>query len=140
MTQSKTLQLTDNVTYTYGKHTFKGGVDTRRVRYYDIETFLASDDFGQFTFQPTFTGNSFGDLLIGAPATLFFAVSSPDVAGTAWQYSLFAQDEFQVNSRFTLSYGLRWTVLPAFKATVETLRIFTRTPTQLWFRINSLPT
>ncbi|ADV83067.1 carboxypeptidase regulatory-like domain-containing protein [Terriglobus saanensis] len=114
-TQSKTLQFTDNVTYTFGKHTLKGGLDARRVRYFDIETFVASDDFGQFTFQPTFTGNSFGDLLIGAPTTLFFAVSSPDVAGTAWQYSLFAQDEFQVNSRLTLSYGLRWTVLPAFK-------------------------
>jgi len=115
VTQSKTLQFTDNLTYTLGKHTLKGGIDARRVRYFDIETFVASDDFGQFTFQPTFTGNSFGDLLIGAPTTLFFAVSSPDVAGTAWQYSLFAQDEFQVNSRLTLSYGLRWTVLPAFK-------------------------
>jgi hypothetical protein len=115
VTQSKTMQFTDNLTYTFGKHTVKGGLDARRVRYFDIETFLPSDDFGQFTFQPTFTGNSFGDLLIGAPTTLFFAVSSPDVAGTAWQYSLFAQDEFQVNSRLTVNYGVRWTVLPAFK-------------------------
>ena len=52
----------------------------RRVRYVDIETFLPSDDFGLFTFQPTFTGNAFGDFLEGAPTTLFFAVSSPDVA------------------------------------------------------------
>jgi len=114
VTQSKTLQFTDNVTFTFGKHTIKGGLDARRVRYFDIETFLPSDDFGQFTFQPTFTGNAFGDMLIGAPTTLFFAVSSPDVAGTAWQYSLFAQDEFQVNSRLTVNYGVRWTVLPAF--------------------------
>jgi Carboxypeptidase regulatory-like domain len=114
VTQSKTLQLTDNLSWTRGKHTLKAGVDARRVRYADIETFLPSDDFGQFTFQPTFTGNAFGDLLEGLPTTVFFAVSSPDVAGTAWQYSLFGQDEYQLSSRLTLSYGLRWQILPGF--------------------------
>jgi len=114
VTQSKTLQFTDNLSWTRGKHTLKSGVDARRVRYADIETFLPSDDFGQFTFQPTFTGNAFGDLLEGLPTTIFFAISSPDVAGTAWQYSLFGQDEYQLSSRLTLSYGLRWQILPGF--------------------------
>jgi len=115
VTQSKTMQFTDNVTYTIGKHTLKAGIDARRVRYFDVELFLPSDDFGQFTFQPTFTGTAFGDFLEGTPTTLFFAVSSPDVGGSAWQYGLFAQDEFQLNSRLTLSYGLRWQVLPAMR-------------------------
>jgi len=115
VTQSKTLQFTDNVTYTIGKHTLKAGIDARRVRYFDVELFLPSDDFGQFTFQPTFTGNAFGDFLEGTPNTLFFAVSSPDVGGTAWQYGLFAQDEFQLSSKLTVNYGLRWQVLPAMQ-------------------------
>ncbi len=114
VTRSKTTQLTDNLTWTRGKHTLKAGLDARRVRYADIETFLPSDDFGQFTFQPTFTGNAFGDFLEGLPTTIFFAVSSPDVAGTAWQYSVFGQDQYQLNSRLTLSYGLRWQILPGF--------------------------
>ena len=118
ITQSKTTQFSDNLTYTLGKHTFKGGIDIRRVRYFDLESFapeFASDDFGTFVFQPTFTGNAFGDFLEGTPTNTFFAVSSPDVGGAATQYSFFGQDEFQVNSRLTLSYGLRWQVLPGFQ-------------------------
>ena len=117
ITQSKTTQFSDNLTRTFGKHTVKGGVDIRRVRYFDLESFapeFASDDFGSFIFQPNFTGNAFGDFLEGAPTTLNFAVSSPDVGGTATQFSLFAQDEYQLNSRLTLSYGLRWQLLPGF--------------------------
>jgi hypothetical protein len=118
VTQSKTMQFSDNVTYTFGKHTLKGGIDIRRVRYFDLESFAptyASDDFGDFIFQGTFTGNAFGDFLEGAPTTLNFAVSSPDVGGKATQFSFFAQDEYQVNSRLTLSYGLRWQILPGFQ-------------------------
>jgi hypothetical protein len=130
VTQSLSRQFTDNLSYVRGKHTLKAGIDARRVRYFDLESFapiFASDDFGDFIFQPNFSGsycpqpsgsncsaNSFGDFLLGAPTTLNFAVSSPDVGGTAWQYGLFAQDQYQLNSRLTVSYGLRWQVLPGF--------------------------
>ena len=117
VTQSKTIQFTDNLSWTHGKHTLKTGVDARRVRYFDLESFAPvfnSDDFGDFIFQGTFTGNAFGDFLEGTPTSLFFAVSSPDVGGTAWQYGVYGEDEYQINSRLTLSYGLRWQILPGF--------------------------
>ena len=119
VTQSRTLQITDNVTFSQGKHTFKAGLDARRVRYFDLESFAPvynSDDFGTFLFQPSFyENNSFADFLVGAPQTLLFAVSSPDVGGTAWQYSFYGQDEFQVTPKLTVNYGLRWQVLPGFQ-------------------------
>ncbi len=118
ITQSKTYEFTDNLTYTLGKHTFKGGADIRRVRYFDLESFapaFASDDFGSFTFTQNFaTGNSFEDFLKGAPNTLYFAVSSPDVGGAALQSSFFLQDEWQLTNKLTLSYGLRYQLLPPF--------------------------
>jgi len=117
LTQSKTTQFTDGVSYTWRKHTFKTGLDARRVRYFDLESFAPvfnSDDFGDFIFQGIFTGNAFGDFLEGLPTTLNFAVSSPDVGGTAWEYGIYGQDEYQINSRLTLNYGLRWQILPGF--------------------------
>src|SRR5271155_4637623 len=85
VTQSETTQFTNNVSWTRGKHTLKMGLDARRVRYFDLESFAPvfnSDDFGDFIFQGTFTGNAFGDFLEGTPSSLFFAISSPDVGGT----------------------------------------------------------
>src|ERR1700678_2697270 len=49
VTQSKTTQFSDNLTYSFGKHTMKGGIDIRRVRYFDLESFapqFPSDDLG----------------------------------------------------------------------------------------------
>jgi hypothetical protein len=114
-TQSTTKQIADNVTYTKGRHTIRGGVDVRWVRFAVPEIETPSDDYGLFTFnQGVFTGSAFGDLLIGAPHTAYFAVTGPrDNAGGA-QTGLYGQDEWQVNDRLTLSFGLRWELLPPF--------------------------
>src|SRR6202020_1236414 len=64
--------------------------------------------------QGTFTGSSFGDLLLGAPNTTYFAVTGPrDDAGGA-QTGIYGQDQWQVNDRLTLNFGLRWELLPPF--------------------------
>jgi hypothetical protein len=114
-TQSTTKQIADNFTYTKGRHTIRGGVDVRWVRFAVPEIETPSDDYGLFTFnQNTFTNSSFGDLLLGAPHTTYFAVTGPrDDAGGA-QTGLYGQDQWQVNDRLTLSFGLRWELLPPF--------------------------
>ena len=114
-TQSTTKQIADNVTYTKGRHTIRGGVDVRWVRFAVPEIETPSDDYGLFTFnQNTFTNSSFGDLLIGAPHTTYFAVTGPrDDAGGA-QYGFYGQDQWQVNDRLTLNFGLRYELLPPF--------------------------
>ena len=114
-TQSTTKQIADNITYSRGRHTIRAGVDIRWVRFAVPEIETPSDDYGLFTFnQNTFTGSSFGDLLLGAPNTTYFAVTGPrDDAGGA-QTGIYGQDQWQVNDRLTLNFGLRWELLPPF--------------------------
>jgi hypothetical protein len=114
-TQSTTKQIADNFTYSRGRHTIRAGVDIRWVRFAVPEIETPSDDYGLFTFnQNTFTGSSFGDLLLGAPNTTYFAVTGPrDDAGGA-QTGIYGQDQWQVNDRLTLNFGLRWELLPPF--------------------------
>ncbi len=82
-TESKTKQIADNITYTRGRHTIRAGVDFRWVRFAVPEIETPSDDYGLFTFnQSVFTGAAFGDFLLGAPNTTYFAVTGPrDDAG-----------------------------------------------------------
>jgi hypothetical protein len=113
--QSKTMQFTDNLSRTMGKHTLRFGIDARRVFYQTVVRWGQSDDFGAFTFnQGVFTGSSFGDFLLGAPNTDFIVGSSPNTNEPSTQWGVYAQDQWQVTSRLTLNFGLRWEVLPEF--------------------------
>lgn len=141
VTKSQTIQFTDNLSWAHGKHSFKFGGDVRRVAYEDIESFGGSDDFGAFTFSSgAFTGNSacgdptanspylcesaFADFLLGLPAKTYVAKSGPDVLAHAIQTGLYAQDEWRVLPRLTLSFGLRWQALPAFVSPLNNLTAF----------------
>jgi Carboxypeptidase regulatory-like domain/TonB dependent receptor len=113
-TYSSTKQIADNLTYIRGKHTFRGGIDFRWVRFGVPEIETPSDDYGLFTFTGALTGNTFGDFLQGLPDTTYFAVTGPRDNAGGPQMGLYAQDEWQVNSRLTVNAGLRWEWLPPF--------------------------
>jgi Carboxypeptidase regulatory-like domain/TonB dependent receptor len=125
LTQSKTLEFTDNLTWQKGKHTFRFGADFRKVKYQDLMFFEPSDDYGLFTFnQGVFSGSAFGDALLGLPNTSFFAVTSPQVHAQALQTGLYAQDEWQISDRLTFNFGLRWELLPPFVENIGDLGSF----------------
>src|SRR5271170_6629948 len=125
ITQSKTLEFTDNLTRQMGKHTMRFGVDIRRVNYQDLMFFEPSDDYGLFTFnQGVFSGSSFGDALLGLPNTSFFAITSPQVNARAFQSGVYGQDGWQLNDRITINFGLRWELLPPFNENIGDLGSF----------------
>jgi hypothetical protein len=123
--KSQTIQFTDNLSWVKGKHTMKFGVDLRRVAYADVESFGGADDFGAFSFSAgSFTGNAFGDLLLGLPAKSYIAQSGPDVLAHAFQTGVYGQDEWRVNNRLTVTFGLRWQALPPFVSPLGNLTAF----------------
>jgi len=141
VTKSQTIQFTDNLSWARGKHSLKFGVDVRRVSYADIESFGGSDDFGAFTFNSgALTGNkacgdpaatapylcesAFADFLLGLPAKTYVAQSGPDVLAHTIQTGLYAQDEWRIHPRLTLSFGLRWQALPPFVSPLNNLTAF----------------
>ncbi len=114
-TESTTKQIADNLTYNRGRHTIRAGVDFRWVRFAVPEIETPSDDYGLFTFnQGVFTGNAFGDFLLGAPNTTYFAVTGPRDNAGGLQTGIYGQDQWQVNDRLTINFGLRWELLPPF--------------------------
>jgi hypothetical protein len=116
-TVSSTKQAADNLTYTRGRHTFRGGVDLRSLSDGVPQIETPSDDYGLITFnQSVFTNSSFGDLLLGLPNTTYFAVTGPREIAHGYQLGVYGQDEWQVNDRLTVNLGLRWELLPAFHA------------------------
>ena len=141
VTKSQTIQFTDNLTWARGKHSLKFGIDVRRVAYADIESFGGSDDFGAFTFTSgALTGlpacgnpganaaykceSAFADFLLGLPAKTYVAQSGPDVLAHTVQTGLYAQDEWRLHPKLTLSYGLRWQALPPFVSPLNNLTAF----------------
>lgn len=114
-TFSRTYQFTDNLSWTKGRHSMKFGADVRFVQYQDLLNFGGSDDFGSFTFnQGAFSGNAFADFLLGLPSTNFVATTGPNLDQRAHHYGVYAQDEFRVNEKLTLNFGLRWEFDPPF--------------------------
>jgi hypothetical protein len=124
-TKSQTIQFADNLTWIKGMHTMKFGVDVRRVAYVDLESFGGSNDFGAFTFdQGIFTGNAFANLLLGLPTKTYIAQSGPDVHANTIQTGIYGQDEWRLNDRLTLTFGLRWQALPPFVSDLANLTAF----------------
>jgi len=144
-TLSKTYQFTDNFTIIKHSHTMRFGFDTRRVLYNALMFYYASDDYGQFNFSGTLTscqpgqacgtpggpcftqvcgGYSLGDFLLGMPQTNFAITGGPQVNAYTWHSGVYGQDEWQVNSRLTVNFGLRWEVQPAMVETNGDLASF----------------
>ncbi len=108
-------QLLDNVTFIRSSHTFKAGVDFKKVQ--RNFTQILGAPAGTFNFGPNFTadparlaetGNSFADFLLGIPAA-GNVVSNSGMAGIrSTEFSAYFQDTWKITSKLTLNYGIRY--------------------------------
>jgi hypothetical protein len=122
----KTLQISDNVSLSRGKHMFKMGVNWANENFtYTSQTYARGglNYNGQFTAgtQPgqTASGSPWSDYLLGLNASAFGlagTISGPRHAGYQGYYF---QDDWRIASKLTLNLGLRWEYFNPFTATID---------------------
>jgi hypothetical protein len=102
----RTFEIQDSVMWTKGSHLFKFGGELRRTGI-DMAQAIAPNAF--FVFAGTFpTNNAVANLLLGAPVTFYQGLGDFTRGVRLWNGSLYAQDEWRLNGRVTLNYGLRY--------------------------------
>jgi hypothetical protein len=115
-----TDQVTDNITVIRGNHTAKFGGDYRHLTGF-YNNVWNGFRLGWYFFNGSVTnfGNPAADpyaaFLLGYPdETDLVEVTSPNMEAYANHYAFYGQDDWKINSRFTLNYGLRWEYHPSF--------------------------
>jgi hypothetical protein len=102
-------QIRDDISWTHGAHQFKFGGSWALYK-------KTQDLFGQtqggFTFNGSFTGNSFADMLLGTPSAYQELAVQDAGQWNNVSWAAYAQDNWRVNRKLTLNLGLRWDGIP----------------------------
>ncbi len=119
LNKSNTYDYSDVLIWTKGSHTMKFGTDIQTLEAVTPLGFNGADNYGTYQFNTSgsaglFTGVDFADFLLGIPNQTFYDVVSQDNNGISQHYHLYAQDEWRVSPRLTLSYGLRYELHPGY--------------------------
>jgi hypothetical protein len=103
--RTRTIHLTDALTFDKGRHHLKTGGEFRSYRSDGFNHLFAR---GQATFQGVFTGNAVADLLLGFPTVALLADNDNRQALRTWSLNGFLQDNWRVARRLTLNAGVRY--------------------------------
>jgi hypothetical protein len=125
---NNTYQWNNNTTWTAGRHTMKFGFDIRRIKAVSALGFIGGDNYGNFNFTGGFTGDAFGDFLLGLPSYTGIDQVVHDNDGLSMQYGVYAQDSFRVTPRLTLEYGARWEYHPGYTDQYGNIGNFVQVP------------
>ena len=102
-------QIRDDISWTHGAHQFKFGGSWALYK-------KTQDLFGQtqggFSFNGSFTGNSFADMLLGTPSSYQELAVQDSGQWNNVSWAAYAQDNWRVNRKLTLNLGLRWDGIP----------------------------
>ena len=102
---ANSFPLADTLAWTKGRHLFKFGAEYERSQYFEL---FGAFTMGQFSFINGFTGNAFGDFLLGLPAQALRQLGTNKAYLLSGAFGAFAQDSWQATPRLTLTYGFRY--------------------------------
>lgn len=114
-----TFQLTDNLSWTRGRHQFKMGGEYRRLRYNQIGAVVPR---GRFTFSGQYTGpngsggpnNGMADYLLGLMSNTEGQVGAPIANYRNYYMAFYLQDTWKVTNRLTMNWGIRYEAEPPY--------------------------
>ncbi len=120
-----------NATKIKGTHTIRFGVDISRQHENHIETAPTN-----FTFTGGLTSlnggpgpnqyNQIADFLLGLPQSITNSqqIQQPFLTLRTWEFAVYARDQWQVNRKLTVSYGLRWEHYPVPSQATKGINIY----------------
>ena len=108
-------EVADTLTWVKGRHTFKAGFDWRWER---LNVIQPPSPTGSFTFNQlgsdlpgtTNTGAPLASFLLGQVQTFSIDLQNTEIQERASFQEYFVQDDWKVNSRLTITPGLRYTL------------------------------
>ncbi len=108
-----TYQVSDNITWVKGTHTFKGGFSWLRYCFHNWQYSPAS-----FSFTGTYSGNAFADFLLGDLKSSSRPLSAADVAPLNHRFGFYFQDDWRVSPKLTVNAGLRYELPTKYNNTI----------------------
>jgi hypothetical protein len=108
-----TKQISDNLSWTKGRHSWKFGTDIRHSRF---DVLKGDPFFGQDVFGAIYTSSSnasgsglpFADFLLGYPSEINGSPMLAEGRGLNAYVGLYTQDDWKVTNRLTLNLGIRY--------------------------------
>ncbi|MFN0171939.1 MAG: carboxypeptidase regulatory-like domain-containing protein [Bryobacteraceae bacterium] len=96
----------NNLSVHRGRHTLQTGIE-HKYRAFDNNN-LPNGGWGTMNLTGRFTGNAFGDFLLGLPETVSRQGIRPQQTSRNREWGLYVQDAWRVTTSLTLNFGIRW--------------------------------
>ncbi len=100
-------EIADTVSRAKGRHIIRAGFDVLRTQFFRN---LDSNTRGTYNFLGRWSTAPFADFLLGLPDSTTRQSSSGPAYFFYTNWGAFVQDQFEVNSRLTLSFGIRYEI------------------------------
>jgi hypothetical protein len=98
--------ITDSLNWQKGRHALKAGLSLTRISAVNRQN--SAPYRGSFTFNGTYSGESFADFLLGDITSSSYNTSNFTMDDVNYRTAYYVQDDWRVNSRLTANFGVRY--------------------------------